>query len=60
VLKVPSKLPLEKVAPLLCAGITAYSPLRYWKIGKGHKVAILGSEAWATWASNLLLRSERR
>ena len=42
VLKVPSKLLLEKVAPLLCAGITTYSPLRYWKIGKGHKVAVLG------------------
>jgi len=42
VLKVSDKLPLEKVAPLLCAGITTYSPLRYWKIGKGHKVAILG------------------
>ena len=42
VLKVPSKLPLEKVAPLLCAGITTYSPLRYWKVGKGHRVAVLG------------------
>ena len=36
------KLPLEKVAPLLCAGITTYSPLRNWKIEAGHKVAILG------------------
>jgi alcohol dehydrogenase (NADP+) len=42
VLKVPPKLPLEKVAPLLCAGITTYSPLRYWKVGKGHNVAVLG------------------
>jgi uncharacterized zinc-type alcohol dehydrogenase-like protein len=42
VLKVPSKLPIEKVAPLLCAGITTYSPLRYWKIGKRHSVAVLG------------------
>jgi uncharacterized zinc-type alcohol dehydrogenase-like protein len=42
VLKVDSKLPLEKVAPLLCAGITTYSPLRNWKIEAGHKVAILG------------------
>jgi uncharacterized zinc-type alcohol dehydrogenase-like protein len=42
VLKVPTKLPPEKAAPLLCAGITTYSPLRYWKIGKGHKVAVLG------------------
>lgn len=42
VLKVPANLPLEAVAPLLCAGITTYSPLRHWKIGKGHKVAVLG------------------
>ena len=42
VLKVSEKLPLEGVAPLLCAGITTYSPLRYWKVGKGHKVAVLG------------------
>lgn len=42
VLKVSEKLPPEKAAPLLCAGITTYSPLRYWKVGKGHKVAILG------------------
>ena len=42
VLKVSDKLPLEKVAPLLCAGITTYSPLRHWKVGKGQKVAILG------------------
>jgi alcohol dehydrogenase (NADP+) len=42
VLNVPDNLPLEGVAPLLCAGITTYSPLRNWKIGKGHKVAILG------------------
>jgi len=42
VLHVSDKLPLEAVAPLLCAGITTYSPLRHWNIGKGHKVAILG------------------
>lgn len=42
VLKVPRKLPPEKVAPLLCAGITTYSPLRHWKVGKGHRVAVLG------------------
>ena len=42
VLHVSDKLPLEGVAPLLCAGITTYSPLRHWKVGKGHKVAILG------------------
>ena len=42
VLHVPENLPLEGVAPLLCAGITTYSPLRHWKIGKGHRVGILG------------------
>ncbi|RAJ10893.1 putative zinc-type alcohol dehydrogenase-like protein [Chitinophaga skermanii] len=42
VVKVPANLPLEKVAPLLCAGITTYSPIKQWGIGKGHKVAVLG------------------
>jgi uncharacterized zinc-type alcohol dehydrogenase-like protein len=42
VLHVPANLPLEGVAPLLCAGITTYSPLRYWKISAGHKIGVLG------------------
>lgn len=42
VLHVSDKLHLEAVAPLLCAGITTYSPLRHWKVGKGHKVGIVG------------------
>ena len=42
VLHISDKLPLEGVAPLLCAGITTYSPLKHWKIGNGHKVGILG------------------
>lgn len=42
VLHIPENLPLENVAPLLCAGITTYSPLRHWKISKGHKVGING------------------
>jgi len=42
VLSVSEKLSLAAVAPLLCAGITTYSPLRYWKVGKGHKLAVLG------------------
>ncbi|MBI5373510.1 MAG: NAD(P)-dependent alcohol dehydrogenase [Sphingobacteriales bacterium] len=42
VLHVSEKLPLAAVAPLLCAGITTYSPLRHWKVGKGMKVGILG------------------
>lgn len=41
-LHVSDKLDLARVAPLLCAGITTYSPLRHWKVGKGHKVAVLG------------------
>ena len=42
VLTVSPNLPLPAVAPLLCAGITTYSPLRYWKVGKGHTLAVLG------------------
>ena len=42
VLHVSDKLDLAGVAPLLCAGITTYSPLRHWKVGKGHKLAVLG------------------
>jgi len=39
---VPSNLDLAAVAPLLCAGITTYSPLRHWKVGPGKKVGIVG------------------
>lgn len=42
VLKVPDSLPFEKVAPLLCAGVTLFSPLRHWNAGPGTKVAIVG------------------
>jgi alcohol dehydrogenase (NADP+) len=42
VLKVSEKLDVKAVAPLLCAGITTYSPLRHWKVGKGHKLGVLG------------------
>ena len=42
VLKVPDALPMAEAAPLLCAGITSYSPLRTWKIGPGSKVAVAG------------------
>lgn len=42
VLHISDKLPLDAVAPLLCAGITTYSPLRHWKVGKGTRVGILG------------------
>ena len=41
-LKVSPSLDLARVAPLLCAGITTYSPLRQWNVGAGHKVGVLG------------------
>ncbi len=42
VLRIPENLPLDAAAPLLCAGITLYSPLAHWKAGPGKKVAIVG------------------
>jgi alcohol dehydrogenase (NADP+) len=42
VLRMPDNLPLAACAPLLCAGITLYSPLKHWKAGPGSKVAVVG------------------
>ena len=42
VLRISDKLDLAATAPLLCAGITTYSPLRHWKVSKGQKVGIVG------------------
>lgn len=42
VLRVPEGMDLAATAPLLCAGITTYSPLRHWKVGPGQKVGIVG------------------
>jgi alcohol dehydrogenase (NADP+) len=42
VVKVPDRLDLKAVAPLFCAGITCYSPLRHWRVGKGQKVGVIG------------------
>jgi alcohol dehydrogenase (NADP+) len=42
VLRVPSTLDLAGVAPLVCAGITTYSPLRHWDVTKGKKVGVVG------------------
>jgi uncharacterized zinc-type alcohol dehydrogenase-like protein len=42
VLSIPANLPLDASAPLLCAGITLYSPLRHWHAGAGSRVAIVG------------------
>lgn len=41
-LSIPKNLDLAAVAPLLCAGITTYSPLRHWKVSKGQKVGVVG------------------
>ncbi|UXA19672.1 NAD(P)-dependent alcohol dehydrogenase [Mycobacterium sp. SMC-4] len=42
VLSIPDTIPLDKAAPLLCAGITTYSPLRHWEAGPGKRVAVIG------------------
>jgi len=42
VLRISDKQPLEAIAPLLCAGITTYSPLRHWNVGKGDRVGVVG------------------
>ncbi|MGN6338262.1 NAD(P)-dependent alcohol dehydrogenase [Mycobacterium sp.] len=42
VLRIPDSLPLDKAAPLLCAGITLFSPLRHWKARQGTRLAIIG------------------
>jgi uncharacterized zinc-type alcohol dehydrogenase-like protein len=39
---IPDNLPLDGVAPLLCAGITLYSPIKHWNTGPGKKVAVMG------------------
>ncbi|MDA8440710.1 MAG: NAD(P)-dependent alcohol dehydrogenase [Propionibacterium sp.] len=42
VLRLPESIPFERAAPLLCAGITTYSPLRHWGVGPGTRVAVVG------------------
>nr|WP_281245010.1 NAD(P)-dependent alcohol dehydrogenase [Lentzea albida] len=42
VVRIPDSLPLDVAAPLLCAGITLYSPLKHWGVGPGKKVAVVG------------------
>ncbi len=42
VLRIPDAIPLDVAAPLLCAGITVYSPLRHWNAGPGTRVAVVG------------------
>ena len=40
--RIPDNLPMDGVAPLLCAGITLYSPVKHWKVQSGMKVAVMG------------------
>ncbi len=40
--RIPDGMDAKSAAPLLCAGITTYSPMRHWNIGAGHKVAVIG------------------
>ncbi|WP_029915156.1 NAD(P)-dependent alcohol dehydrogenase [Pelobacter seleniigenes] len=42
VLRIPDNLDISKAAPILCAGITTFSPLRTWKVGKGSRVGVIG------------------
>jgi len=42
ILRMPGKLSPEQAAPLLCAGITTYSPLRHWKVGRRDRLAVVG------------------
>ena len=60
VLQVSDQLPLDRVAPLLCAGITTYSPLKTWKVGAGHRVGVLGLGGLGTWLSSSRLPLARR
>lgn len=52
VLRVPNGLDPAGAAPLLCAGITTYAPLRHWNVGKGQKVGIVALVDWAIWRSH--------
>lgn len=42
VLRIPKKIPVEAAGPILCAGITTYSPLKQWKVGPGTRVGVIG------------------
>ena len=55
VLKIPSSLPVEKVAPILCAGVTTYSPMKHWGVKAGSKVGIVGFGGLGDMAAKLAL-----
>ena len=57
---VPANLDLAGVAPLLCAGITTYSPLRHWNGAPERRSASSGWAGWATWRSSSRTPSARR
>ena len=59
VLHISDKVDLAATAPLLCAGITTYSPLRHWNVGKARSSALWDSAASDTWASSSATRSAR-
>ncbi len=42
IVRIPKRLRPEEAAPLMCAGITTYSPLRHWRVGKKHRLAVVG------------------
>lgn len=49
VLRIPDGLDLKGAAPLLCAGITTWSPLRHWRAREGTNVGVIGLVDWAIW-----------
>jgi uncharacterized zinc-type alcohol dehydrogenase-like protein len=57
---IPDNLPMDSSAPLLCAGITLYSPLMHWKAGWGKKVAIRGLGGLGHIGAKLHIRSVPR
>ena len=53
VLRLPARLDPAKAAPLLCAGITTYSPLKTWDVGEGTRLGVIGMGGLAIWRSSL-------
>ena len=60
VLRIPDAIPLDAAAPLLCAGITTYSPLRHWNAGPGKRVAVIGIGGLGHMAVKIARRHGRR
>ena len=59
VLRIPDSIPFEKAAPLLCAGITTYAPLKRWGAGPGKNAFSLASLSSSNWRAKNI-RDERR